>query len=95
MSLILPKNELENVDFCPSLLGQKFFGWFLGELKKQKALLKLTDLSMRFVSKSSQIFEKMTLHHLSIMIGLKMHLVSLKADELKYQCTFRKDLNPF
>ena len=36
MSSILPKNELENVNFCPSLLGQKFFIRFLGELKKPK-----------------------------------------------------------
>jgi hypothetical protein len=34
VSLILPKNELENVNLCPSLLGQKFFVCFLGELKK-------------------------------------------------------------
>ena len=39
------KNKLENVNFCPSLLGQKFFVRYLGELKnKQKALSKLTDL---------------------------------------------------
>ena len=45
MSAILPKNELENVKFYPSLLGKKFFVPFLGELKKkQKALSKLTDL---------------------------------------------------
>ena len=31
-----PKNELENVNFCPSLLGQKCFINFLGELKKPK-----------------------------------------------------------
>ena len=32
-----PKNELENVNFCLSLLGQKFFVRFLGELKKPKS----------------------------------------------------------
>ena len=37
MSSILPKNELENVNFCLSLLGQKFSGCFLGELKKPKS----------------------------------------------------------
>ena len=37
-----PKNELENVNFCPSLLGQKCFVRFLGELKKKGP--KLTDL---------------------------------------------------
>ena len=37
MSSILPKNELENVNFSPSLLGQKFFVRFLGELKKPKS----------------------------------------------------------
>ena len=37
MSSILPKNELESVDFCPSLLGQKFFVCFLEELKKPKS----------------------------------------------------------
>ena len=45
MSSILPKNELENVNFCPSLLEQIFFVCILRELKKkQKALSKLTDL---------------------------------------------------
>ena len=34
VSSILPKNELENVNFCPGLLGQKFLFCFLGELKK-------------------------------------------------------------
>ena len=29
-----PKNELKNSNFCPSLLGQKFFVHFLGELNK-------------------------------------------------------------
>ena len=45
MSSILPKKELENVNFCPRLLEQKFFVHFLGELKKPNALSKLTDLS--------------------------------------------------
>ena len=36
MSSILPKNELETSNFCPSLLGQKFFVRFLEELKKIK-----------------------------------------------------------
>ena len=36
MSSILPKNERKNVNFCPSLLGQKFFVRFLEELKKTK-----------------------------------------------------------
>ena len=31
------KNELENLNFCPSLLGQKFFVRFLEELKTQKS----------------------------------------------------------
>ena len=31
-----PKNELENVNFCPGIHGQKFFVCFLGELKKPK-----------------------------------------------------------
>ena len=43
-SSILPKNEFENLNFCPSLLGQKFFVCFLEELKKLKVLSKLTDL---------------------------------------------------
>ena len=37
MSSILPKNELWNVNFCPSLLEQKFFVCFLKELKKTKS----------------------------------------------------------
>ena len=34
---ILPKNELEIFNFCPSLLEQKFFVRFLEELKKTKS----------------------------------------------------------
>ena len=41
VSSILPKNELENVNFCPSLLRQKFFVHFLGELKKTKNPLEI------------------------------------------------------
>ena len=41
---IAPKNQLENVNFCPSLLGQKFFIHFLGELKRPKSTSKLTNL---------------------------------------------------
>ena len=37
MSSILPKNELGNSNFCPSLLGQTFFVHFLGELKTPKS----------------------------------------------------------
>ena len=44
VSSILSKNELENVNFCPSLLRQKFFVRFLGELKNQTTLSILTDL---------------------------------------------------
>ena len=35
-SSIIPKNELENFNFCPRLLGQKFFVHFLEELKNPK-----------------------------------------------------------
>ena len=35
VSPILPKDELENSNFCPRLLGQQFFVRFLGELKKR------------------------------------------------------------
>ena len=41
VSPILPKNKLENSNFCPSLLGQKFFVRFLGELKKPKCPLEI------------------------------------------------------
>ena len=44
MSSIFPKNELENFNFCPRLLGQKVFFRFLEELKKQKVPSKLSDL---------------------------------------------------
>ena len=37
LSSILPKNELENINFRPSLLEQKFFVRFLGEFKKSKS----------------------------------------------------------
>jgi hypothetical protein len=36
VSSILPKNELENSKFCPSLLALKFFVRFSEELKKPK-----------------------------------------------------------
>ena len=36
-SSIIPKNELENFNCYPSLLGQKFFVRFLEELKKLKS----------------------------------------------------------
>ena len=41
MSSILPKNELENVHFFPSLQGQKFFVHFFGELKKPKIFFEI------------------------------------------------------
>ena len=41
VSSILPKNELEIFNFCPSLLGQKFFVRFLEELKKPKSLFEI------------------------------------------------------
>ena len=45
VSSIPPKNKLENVNFCPGLLGLNFFLFVFGEnWKKQKALSKLTDL---------------------------------------------------
>ena len=37
MSSILPKNELENGNFCPGLLGQNFFVRFWENLKKPKS----------------------------------------------------------
>ena len=37
MLSILPKNEHENFIFCPSLLGQKSFVRFWGELKTPKS----------------------------------------------------------
>ena len=37
LSTILPKNELDIVNFYPSLLEQNFFVRFLGELKKPKS----------------------------------------------------------
>ena len=35
-SSILPRNELENFNFCPSLLGQKFFVRFFGRIENTK-----------------------------------------------------------
>ena len=40
----VPKNKLENFNFCPSLLGQTFFVRFMKEFKKPKVLSNLTDL---------------------------------------------------
>ena len=36
VSSILPKNEPENVNFCPNLMGHKFFVCFLREIEKNK-----------------------------------------------------------
>jgi hypothetical protein len=41
VSSILPKNELENNNCYPSLLGQKFFVRILEELKKPKSPFKI------------------------------------------------------
>ena len=41
VSSILPKNKLENSNFCSSLLGQKFFVRFLEELKTPKRPFKI------------------------------------------------------
>ena len=35
------KTELENVNFCPSLLERKFFDRFFGELKKTKSAFEI------------------------------------------------------
>ena len=40
----LPKNKLDFLNFCLSLLGQRFFIHFLEELNNQRAVSKLTDL---------------------------------------------------
>ena len=52
MSSILPKNELENVNFCPSLLRQKFFVRFLGELKTLKFPFEINWPLVRWTLKS-------------------------------------------
>ena len=41
VSSVLQKNKLENSNFCPSLLGQKFFVRFLEELKNPKFPLEI------------------------------------------------------
>ena len=54
MSSILTKNELENVNFCPSLLGQTFFVRFWENWKKTKSPFEinwpLVGLHMRSVT---------------------------------------------
>ena len=35
LQLHIPKNKLANVNFCPSLLGQTFFGSFVGRMEKK------------------------------------------------------------
>ena len=57
MSSILPKNELKDVNFCPSLLGQKFFVRFLGDLKKPKSPFEI-NLTLQFTyNKSEELSE--------------------------------------
>ena len=63
MSSILPKNKLENVNFCPSLLGQKFFVRFLGELKKPRSPFEINWPLGRQVWKS--FLEYIEVGHLS------------------------------
>ena len=62
MSSILPKNELETSNFCPSLLGQKFFVRFLEELKKTKCpfeinwpLAKGLDYRMQYKTRDKKV----------------------------------------
>ena len=57
----LPKTELKNVNFCPSLTAQKFFVRFLGALR-EKALSKLTDLLLQgFQNKANNKGSKLEL----------------------------------
>ena len=53
MSSVLPKNEIEHSNLCPSLLGQKFFVRFLVELKKTKSRFKIKWPLVRHVSPAS------------------------------------------
>ena len=41
---ILPKNQLETSNFCPSQLGQKFFVRFGRIVKDKNVILELTEL---------------------------------------------------
>ena len=58
MSPILPKNERENSKFCLSLLGQKFFVRFLGELKKLKSRFEINwPLVSHMTTKGLKLFQ--------------------------------------
>ena len=78
MSPILPKNELENSNFCSSLLGQKFFVHFLGELNKSKGLFEINraNISLKLeVDHTSgmllSMLEKIPLHTLMMQVTEK------------------------
>ena len=76
MSPILPKNELENSSFCPSLLGQKSFVRFLGELKKTKCPFEI-NWPLACVQKSNQsMILKVEKHILNSYLLFRIHASS-------------------
>ena len=72
MSAILPKNERENLNFCPSLLEQKFFVRFLEELKTPKCPFEIIwPLSTQ---RKLGSFDKMTLVFCQMFLYFYLYL---------------------
>ena len=73
VSPILPKNELENSNFCPSLLGQNFFVSFLGEWKKDKMsfcnLLTFSENNNKQKNKTSWLVIKFKCQNSKLVVG--------------------------
>ena len=68
VSSILPNLKLENVDFCPSLMGQNFFVRNFGDLKKTKSPFEIKWLSAAL--KKFKMF-----HHIFVACSRYMALI--------------------
>ena len=98
MSLILPKSELENVKFCPSLLGQKLFVRFLGELKTLKFPFKINwplAEALTHVKNNSHFWEKENLKEHNIFYYILQSNLSLSMFNLDQVYQEHSQKNPF
>ena len=81
----LPKNELENVHFCRSLLGQKYLIRILGELKKPKSPFEINwplawpraircyDIVIWTSDKTIRVYEFLILEEKNVLIRFYGH----------------------
>ena len=80
VSSILPKNKLENVNFCPCLLGQKFIVSLLGELKKLKSSF---EINWPLVDRYLAFFALLALE--SFFMGTQAKALSIKTNNSTVQ----------